>query len=51
MLAVPADVSKLEDVSRLRDRVCEAWGEVSVVRRGLPLPEKGKEREEGFPPP
>ena len=38
VLAVPADVSKLEDVVRLRERVYEAWGEVSVVRRGLPSP-------------
>ncbi len=30
------DVSKLEVVVRLRERVYEAWGEVSVVRRGLP---------------
>lgn len=28
-LVVPTDVSKLEDVVRLRDRVYEAWGEVS----------------------
>jgi len=38
VLAVPTDVSKLEDVVRLRERVYEAWGEVSVVRRGLPSP-------------
>jgi hypothetical protein len=34
VLAVPTDVSKLEDVVHLRERVYEAWGEVSVVRRG-----------------
>ena len=34
VLALPTDVSKLEDVVRLRERVYEAWGEVSVVRRG-----------------
>lgn len=28
-LVVPTDVSKLDDVVRLRDRVYEAWGEVS----------------------
>jgi hypothetical protein len=38
VLGVPTDVSKLEDVVRLRERVYEAWGEVSVVRRGLPSP-------------
>jgi hypothetical protein len=38
VLAVPTDVSKLEEVVRLRERVYEAWGEVSVVRRGLPSP-------------
>ena len=38
VLAVPTDVSKLEEVVRLRDRVYEAWGEVSVVRRGFPSP-------------
>jgi NAD(P)-dependent dehydrogenase (short-subunit alcohol dehydrogenase family) len=34
VLALPTDVSKLEDVVRLRERVYEAWGEVRVVRRG-----------------
>ena len=29
VLVIPTDVSKLEDVVRLRDRVYEAWGEVS----------------------
>jgi NAD(P)-dependent dehydrogenase (short-subunit alcohol dehydrogenase family) len=38
VLAMPTDVSKLEDVVRLRERVYEAWDEVSVVRRGLPSP-------------
>ncbi len=28
VLVVPTDVSKLEEVVRLRDRVYEAWGEV-----------------------
>jgi len=36
VLAMLTDVSKLEVVVRLRERVYEAWGEVSVVRRGLP---------------
>lgn len=29
VLSVPTDVSKLEQVERLRDKVYEAWGEVS----------------------
>ena len=29
VLAVPTDVSKIEDVERLRDAVLEKWGEVS----------------------
>jgi hypothetical protein len=37
-LDVPTDVSKLDEVVRLRVRVYEAWGEVSVVRCGLPSP-------------
>jgi len=31
VLALPTDVSKLEDVVRLRERVYEAWGEVAVL--------------------
>ena len=31
VIAVPTDVSKLEDVVRLRDRVYEAWGEVRTA--------------------
>jgi NAD(P)-dependent dehydrogenase (short-subunit alcohol dehydrogenase family) len=31
VLIVPTDVSKLEEVIRLRDKVYEAWGEVSVL--------------------
>jgi len=31
VLVVPTDVSKLEEVVRLRDKVYEAWGEVSVL--------------------
>lgn len=31
VIAQPTDVSKLDEVVRLRDRVYEAWGEVSVV--------------------
>lgn len=31
VLAVPTDVSKLDEVVKLRDRVYEAWGEVAVL--------------------
>lgn len=31
VLVIPTDVSKLDDVVRLRDRVYEAWGEVAVL--------------------
>ena len=30
VLVIPTDVTKVEEVVRLRDRVYEAWGEVSV---------------------
>lgn len=33
VLAVPTDVSRLEDVVRLKDKVLEQWGEVSRTRR------------------
>lgn len=29
VLIIPTDVSKIGDVQRLRDRIYEAWGEVS----------------------
>ena len=29
LIALPTDVTKLEQVQRLRDRVYDAWGEVS----------------------
>jgi hypothetical protein len=29
VLAIPTDVSNIDDVVRLRDKVYEAWGEVS----------------------
>jgi len=32
VLVVPTDVSKLEQVTQLRDRVYEAWGEVRPLR-------------------
>ena len=40
---VPTDMSKIDEVVRLRGRVYEVWGVVSVVRHGLPslLPKKG----------
>jgi hypothetical protein len=31
VLVVPTDVSKLDEVVRLRDRVYEAWGEVRII--------------------
>jgi hypothetical protein len=31
VLNVPTDVSKLDEAVRLRDRVYEAWGEMSVM--------------------
>jgi hypothetical protein len=35
LLVIPTDVSVLEQVVRLRDRVYEAWGEVGPVRSGF----------------
>lgn len=35
VLVVPTDVSRLEEVVRLRDKVYEQWGEVSMP---VPLP-------------
>ncbi|EPT00227.1 NAD-binding protein [Fomitopsis schrenkii] len=45
VLVVPTDVSKLDDVVRLRDRVYEAWGEVAVLMNnaGIGLPSKSWE--------
>ncbi|TFY61226.1 hypothetical protein EVJ58_g4648 [Rhodofomes roseus] len=45
VLVVPTDVSKLEDVVRLRDKVYEAWGEVAVLMNnaGIGLPSKSWE--------
>lgn len=36
VLIIPTDVSKLEQVQKLRDRVYEAWGEVRLTPK-LPL--------------
>ncbi|KAI0299621.1 NAD-P-binding protein [Russula brevipes] len=41
VLAVPVDVSKLEDVVHLRDRVYEAWGEVAVLLNNAAVGAKG----------
>lgn len=43
VLVVPTDVSNLEEVTRLRDKVYEAWGEVRMrstpaSRRYIPPP-------------
>ena len=35
VLAVPTDVSKLNEVVHLRDKVYEAWGEVSSQRSAV----------------
>jgi enoyl-[acyl-carrier-protein] reductase (NADH) len=32
VLVIPTDVSKIADVQRLREKVYEAWGEVSSLR-------------------
>ena len=31
IMIIPTDVSKLEEVVRLRDKVYEAWGEVRIT--------------------
>ncbi|KAH9952504.1 NAD-binding protein [Russula dissimulans] len=41
VLAVPTDVSKLEDVVHLRERVYEAWGEVAVLLNNAGVGDKG----------
>ena len=38
ILIVPTDVSKLEDVVRLRDKVYEVWGEVRITTLSSLLP-------------
>ncbi|KAG6879338.1 hypothetical protein C0992_003472 [Termitomyces sp. T32_za158] len=41
VLVVPTDVSQLDQVVRLRDRVYEAWGEVSVLMNNAGIAAKG----------
>ncbi|KAH8984717.1 NAD-binding protein [Lactarius akahatsu] len=41
VLAVATDVSKLEEVVRLRERVYEAWGEVAVLLNNAAVGDKG----------
>ncbi|KAI0072034.1 NAD-P-binding protein, partial [Panus rudis PR-1116 ss-1] len=41
VLAVPTDVSKLDEVVRLRDRVYEAWGEVAILLNNAGISVKG----------
>jgi len=41
VLVVPADVSKLDEVVALRDRVYEAWGEVAVLLNNAGIGIKG----------
>jgi len=46
IMIVPTDVSKLEDVVRLRDKVYEAWGEVAVLLNNAGIaPKSGSWRE------
>jgi len=41
VMAIPTDVSKLEEVVKLRDRVYEAWGEVAVLMNNAGVGDKG----------
>jgi len=41
LIVSPTDVSKIEDVVRLRDRVYEAWGEVGVLMNNAGVGDKG----------
>ncbi|KAI0049427.1 NAD-binding protein [Auriscalpium vulgare] len=41
VLSVPTDVSKLDEVTRLHDRVYEAWGEVAVLLNNAAVGVKG----------
>ncbi|KAI0354789.1 NAD-P-binding protein [Trametes cingulata] len=41
VLSVPTDVSNLEQVQRLRDKVYEAWGEVGVLMNNAAIAPKG----------
>ncbi|KAF8957266.1 hypothetical protein BDZ97DRAFT_1847428 [Flammula alnicola] len=41
VLVIPTDVSKLDEVNRLRDRVYEAWGEVAVLMNNAGIGNKG----------
>ncbi|KAH9950679.1 NAD-P-binding protein [Amylocystis lapponica] len=41
VLVVPTDVSKLDEVVRLRDRVYEAWGEVGVLLNNAGIGPRG----------
>lgn len=40
VLVVPTDVSKIDEVVRLRDRVYEAWGEVAVLMNNAGVGDK-----------
>ncbi|KAH9850199.1 NAD-P-binding protein [Lenzites betulinus] len=42
VLSVPTDVSKLEQVQSLRDKVYEAWGEVGVLMNNAAIAPVGK---------
>ncbi|KAH9171640.1 NAD-binding protein [Lactarius sanguifluus] len=45
VLAVATDVSKVEEVVRLRERVYEAWGEVAVLLNNAAVCDKGNSYE------
>ncbi|KAI0652998.1 NAD-P-binding protein [Cubamyces menziesii] len=41
VISVPTDVSKLDEVERLRDKVYEAWGEVGILMNNAAIAPKG----------
>jgi len=41
VLIIPTDVSKLDEVVRLRDKVYETWGEVAVLMNNAGIGDKG----------
>jgi len=45
VLAVPTDVSRLEEVVKLRERVYEAWGEVAVLLNNAAVSDVGRSYE------
>jgi len=41
VIVSPTDVSKMDDVVKLRDRVYDAWGEVGVLMNNAGVGDKG----------